>query len=76
MRVVSTSSLPIDLAAQVTAALPGATVVVPERGHRGIAAIAESDLRDADALVCLLLDRIDAALLARAPRLRVVANCA
>lgn len=73
MRVVSTSSLPIDLAAQVTAALPGATVEVPERGHRGLA---ELDLRDADALVCLLLDRIDAALLARAPRLRVVANCA
>src|ERR1041384_3631288 len=34
------------------------------------------DLTGADALVCLLLDRIDAALLARAPKLRVVANCA
>src|SRR5437879_5469448 len=29
-----------------------------------------------DALLCQLTDRIDAALLARAPRLRVVANCA
>ena len=29
-----------------------------------------------DALLCQLTDRVDAALLARAPRLRVVANCA
>jgi glyoxylate reductase len=73
VRVVSTSSLPIDLAAQVTAAIPGAVVEVPAAGHVDIATL---DLADADALVCLLLDRIDAALLARAPRLRVVANCA
>ena len=73
MRVVSTSSLPIDLAAQVAAVLPGAVVEVPLAGHVDIATL---DLGDADALVCLLLDRIDAALLARAPRLRVVANCA
>jgi glyoxylate reductase len=33
-------------------------------------------LRDADGLVCLLTDTIDAALLAAAPRLRVVANVA
>ena len=31
-------------------------------------------LADADALLCLLTDRVDAALLDRAPRLRVVAN--
>jgi glyoxylate reductase len=31
-------------------------------------------LRDADALLCLLTDRIDAALLSGAPRLRIVAN--
>jgi len=73
VRVVSTSSLPIDLAAQVTAAISGAVVEVPAGGHVDIATL---DLADADALVCLLLDRIDAALLARAPRLRVVANCA
>lgn len=73
MQVVSTSALPIDLAAQVTAAVPGTVVEVPAAGHVGIA---DLDLRAADALVCLLLDRIDAAVLARAPNLRVVANCA
>jgi glyoxylate reductase len=73
VQVVSTSALPIDLAAQVTAAVPGTVVEVPAAGHVGIA---DLDLRAADALVCLLLDRIDAAVLARAPNLRVVANCA
>ena len=73
MRVVATTSLPIDLAAQVRAAIPGARVEVPPDGWRGLADV---DLADADALVCLLLDRVDAALLARAPRLRVIANCA
>ena len=73
MKVVSTSALPIDLAAQVTAALPGTVVEVPAAGHVAIAGL---DLSDADALVCLLLDRIDAALLARAPRLQVIASCA
>jgi glyoxylate reductase len=73
VRVVATSSLPIDLAAQVTRALPGAQAHVPADGHVDIATL---DLADADALVCLLLDTIDEALLERAPRLRVVANCA
>lgn len=73
MRVVSTSSLPIDLAAQVAAALPGASVSVPAAGHAGLDAV---DLAGADALICLLLDRIDDAVLARAPALRIVANCA
>lgn len=68
VRVVSTSSLPIDLAAQ----LPEARVEVPPEWH----GIANVDLADADALVCLLLDRIDAAVIARAPKLRVIANCA
>ncbi len=71
MRVVSTSSLPIDLVAQIGAAFPGARVEVPA-GHTGLPA----DLADADAVICLLHDRIDAALFARAPHLRVVANCA
>jgi len=71
--VVSTSALPIDLTAQVTAALPGATVQVPPAGHVGLAGV---DLRAADALVCLLLDQIDDAVLAGAPRLKIVANCA
>ena len=68
MRVVSTSSLPIDLAA----AIPTATVEVPETW----VGIARTHLEGADALVCLLLDRIDAAVFTRAPKLRVIANCA
>lgn len=72
MRVVSTSSLPIDLAAQVRARFPDARVEVPQEW----VGLARLDLSDADALVCLLMDRIDASVLARAPRLRVVASCA
>jgi len=68
VRVVATSSLPIDLSAMI----PDARVEVPDE-WRGTANV---DLTDADALVCLLLDRIDAALIARAPKLRVIANCA
>lgn len=72
MRIVSTSSLPIDLAAQVRAQFPDATVEVPEQWD----GIERCDLSDVDGLVCLLLDRIDEALLDRAPKLRVIANCA
>ena len=73
VKVVSTAALPIDLATQVTRALPGAVVEVPATGHVELAGL---DLTGVDGLVCLLLDRIDAALLARAPNLKVVANCA
>jgi glyoxylate reductase len=72
VRVVSTSNLPIDLAAQLATAVPGAAADVPATWV-GVDAV---DLADADALICLLLDRIDAAVLARAPRLRAIANCA
>lgn len=72
MRVVSTSSLPIDLSAQVRAHHPEAYVEVPEQW----VGVERCDLSDADALVCLLLDRIDGSVLARAPKLRVIANCA
>jgi glyoxylate reductase len=72
MRVVATTNLPIDLPSIVGAALPGARVDVPEQWI----GVERCDLHDADALVCLLLDRIDADVLARAPKLRVVANCA
>ncbi len=71
--MVSTSALPIDLAGQLARAMPDATLEIPATGH---VALAELDLAEADALICLLLDRIDAAVLARGPRLRVVANCA
>lgn len=73
VKVVASSSLPIDLVAQVMDALPGTEVLVPGSGHHGFGGV---NLADADALVSLLLDPIDAALLARAPRLRIVANCA
>lgn len=76
VRVVSTSALPIDLPAQIERALPGTSVEVPALGHVGLAGIDAASLRDADALVCLLLDKIDAAVLARAPKLRVIASCA
>ncbi|MGE3765362.1 MAG: D-glycerate dehydrogenase, partial [Kofleriaceae bacterium] len=46
---------------------------MPASGHAGIDRV---DLSNADALVCLLLDRIDERVLARAPKLKVVANCA
>lgn len=75
MRVVSTSSLPIDLVGQVTQALPDAEVFVPPSGHVGLDGIAQH-LEQTDALVCLLLDRIDAAAFDRMPNVRVVANCA
>jgi glyoxylate reductase len=71
VRVVSTSALPIDLVTQISRALPGTDVVVPKTGHVGLA-----HAEQADALVCLLLDRIDAAALDRMPHVRVVANCA
>ncbi|HEY0253232.1 MAG TPA: NAD(P)-dependent oxidoreductase, partial [Kofleriaceae bacterium] len=66
VRVVSTSSLPIDLR------VSDATVEVPDTWI----GIANIDLSDADALVCLLLDKIDRDVIARAPKLRVIANCA
>ncbi|HEX7703535.1 MAG TPA: hypothetical protein VF403_22500, partial [Kofleriaceae bacterium] len=68
MRVIATSSLPIDLPALI----PGADVEVPESW----VGIARCDLSETDALVCLLLDRIDQSVIARAPKLRVIANCA
>ncbi len=69
MRVIATSNLPIDLAGQLGDL---ARADVPDRWI----GVERCDLSEADALVCLLMDRIDAAVLARAPRLRVVANCA
>ena len=47
-------------------------IAVPEQW----VGVARCDLSDADALVCLLLDQIDESVLARAPKLRVIANCA
>jgi glyoxylate reductase len=72
VRIVSTSNLPIDLNGQVKAQIADAIVEVPEQWVD----VARCDLATADALVCLLLDKIDASVLARAPKLRVIANCA
>lgn len=75
MRIVTTSSLPIDLAAQVRAQLPDAIVEVPSSSEQWVG-LARYDLSDVDAIVTLLLDKIDDAVMARAPKLRVIANCA
>jgi glyoxylate reductase len=72
VHIVSTSSLPIDLSAQVRVRFPDATVDVPEQW----VGVARCDVSVADALICLLLDKIDESVLARAPKLRVIANCA
>ncbi|MDB4952766.1 MAG: D-3-phosphoglycerate dehydrogenase [Myxococcales bacterium] len=56
----------------MTARFESAAVVVPDHWI----GVERCDLAEADALVCLLLDRIDASVIARAPKLRVVANCA
>jgi glyoxylate reductase len=69
-RVVLTSPLPIDVAPL----LPGHELV-GGRERLGRQALLH-EIAEADALICLLSDRIDDALLARAPRLRVVANYA
>lgn len=67
--VLVTSVLAIDAAA----ALPGHAVVAPARGRLDREALL-GGLATADALICLLTDRIDRALLAAAPSLRIVAN--
>jgi glyoxylate reductase len=64
-RVVCTADLPIDMAA-----------AIGEPVERASYADLGRVLPTAEALVCLLTHRIDAALLERAPRLRVVANFA
>jgi len=64
-RVVSTAELPADLSALVREPV---AIIDPAR-------LPES-LAEAEALICLLTHRVDAALLDRAPRLRIVANYA
>jgi glyoxylate reductase len=63
MKAVTTFPLP-DAA---VALLGEVAAVAGPDGWRG-------ELAEADALLCLLTDRVDAALLDRAPRLRIVAN--
>jgi len=71
-RVLTTHPLPPAARAAL-----GHVVLTTYRGPQPIprAALAVA-LRRVDGLLCLLTDHIDAELLARAPRLRAVANCA
>jgi len=71
-KVVVSHRLPIDLGPHLG---PDVTVVVPAAGGMARDRL-EEEAEDADALVVLLSDRIDAALIARAARLKVVANYA
>ena len=63
MKAVTTFALPEPAVALLSEV---AAVAGPEGWRDALA--------DADALLCLLTDRVDAALLERAPRLRIVAN--
>ncbi len=54
----------------------GHEVVVREAPGPASAAELRALAQDADALICMLADRIDAALLQAAPRLRAIANFA
>ena len=71
-RVLTTCPLPPEARAAL-----GTVRLTTHRGPRPMpaAALARA-LRDADGLLCQLVDRVDAAPLARAPRLRAIANCA
>jgi glyoxylate reductase len=63
------------LPGRIDAILSGHTVVAPAAGQLPLAAL-RRELADADALLTLLSLRIDEALLANTPRLRIVANYA
>ncbi len=70
-RIVCTAALPADLAALIG----DVELVAPARGAVSLASLMDA-LATADALVPLLTERVDAAVLDAAPRLRVVANYA
>jgi glyoxylate reductase len=64
VRVVVTSPLPLSLPSEIAGARVEITDGLP------------ADLRGVAGVICVLRDRIDAALLVRAPDLKIVANCA
>jgi len=70
--VVSSAALPIDIRPLFG---PGIAVRIPQKGSLAREALLDQ-LADADALISLLDVAVDQELLARAPRLRVVANVA
>lgn len=69
MKLAITARLPVDVAARTA----GLTVV---QGSSGRMSMDEVVACDPDALVCLLTDRIDAAVMDRTPHLQVIANVA
>ena len=70
-RVVCTAALPVDLRALIG----DIELIAPASGSVPIRSLA-AELATADALVTLLTERVDAAVLDAAPRLRIVANFA
>jgi glyoxylate reductase len=71
--------LPLDVAARISAGPAGApidVVGVPDGGPSDRLPLDEALAADPDGVVCLLRDRLDAAAMDRAPRLRVIANVA
>jgi glyoxylate reductase len=70
--VVSSAALPIDFRSLLG---PDVRVRLPEQGTFPRAVLLD-ELAEAEALVSLLDVKVDDELLARAPRVRVVANCA
>jgi glyoxylate reductase len=71
-RVFATRRLPGEALARLAQRVE--LCVWPERRAPAPEALAQA-CREADGLVCLLSDRVDAALLAQAPRLRAISSC-
>ena len=73
-KILSTSPLFPDLVERMRSA--GHEVTLPSRDEPTPHAQLRAELRGADALICLLTDPIDRALLDEAPKLRIIANVA
>ena len=73
--VVCTSALPPRLSAEISEILGGVTYVAPENGDFSRADLLDA-VADADGLISLLSFAVDEELLARARKLRVIANFA
>lgn len=74
MKLAVTARLPVDVAARAGAGIE--VIGVPEGAAADRLSLDEALAADPHGLICLLRDRIDAAVLDRAPRLQVVANVA
>lgn len=75
MKLAITSRLPVDVATRLAQVAPGFALELIE-SPGGRLSLDEVAACQPEGLVCLLLDRIDAAFLDRVPSLRVVANVA